>query len=81
MAESFSGKIHGKEIVNREGEPGTEVFIARLYALQALRQAAGLLAQVPTLSHLLPRARAARADSRRRQIKLVRQPSAVSFQP
>jgi len=45
--------LHGKKIINRESESQAEVFFARVHALPAMRQAAGLPAQVSLVPNLL----------------------------
>jgi len=46
--------LYGKEIIDRESEPETEIFVARLHALQALRASARIFAQVQFVPHLFP---------------------------
>jgi hypothetical protein len=64
---------YGKKIINREIESTAQVFVPFVHALSAVRKAARLFAQVSFVPDLFSRIGADRADSRRREIQLVRE--------
>jgi hypothetical protein len=65
---------YGKEIIDSESWATTEIQCARLHALQTLRQATCLLAQIQSVSHLLSRVSTAGTDSWSSEIELVKTP-------
>jgi hypothetical protein len=64
-------RFYGNDCKKSEGRAEAEVFKPQAQPLQAVRAAAGLLAQVRNLPFVLPGARAEGRDSRGQQVELV----------
>jgi len=63
--------LHGKKIINRQGESQTKILVARLFALPEMRAPARVLEKISLVPNLLSRAGAGGANSRRGEIELV----------